>query len=199
MTCLCLGEAIERDLHYRRGYSRTLWWIRVHQDILIKVSRPLHCFTGDLERCESKSRPGGRGGGGEADLHSSTQRISDQLLLLYRKIPIISPGLIQLREGCLEGLLNGEACIRRGEETIKKGLEKSYLAVLVKINLTSKAREKRPRDEVGSKFLFEQIKFTSIQARGGLIFGRGVITGCMFLFAGRWAYKWGGLISGRCL
>ena len=117
---------------------------------------------------------GGGGGGGEADLHSSTQRISDQLLLLYRKIPIISPGLIQLREGCLEGLLNGEACIRRGEETIKKGLEKSYLAVLVKINLTSKAREKRPRDEVGSKFLFEQIKFTSIQARGGLIFGRGL-------------------------
>ena len=26
---------------------------------------------------------------------------------------------------------------------------------------------KRPGDEVGSKFLFEQIKFTSMQARGG--------------------------------
>ena len=111
MTRFCLGEAIECDLHYRRGYSRTLWWIRVHQDILIEVSRPLHCFTGDLERCESKSRPGGRWG---VDLHSSTQRISDQLLLLYRKIPIISPGLIQLREGCLGGLINGEACIRGG-------------------------------------------------------------------------------------
>ena len=128
-TCLtrfCLGEAIERDLHYRRGYSRTLWWIRVHQDILIKVSRPLHCFTGDLERCESKSRPGGQGGGGEADLHSSTQRISDQLLLLYRKIPIISPGLIQLREGYLGGLLNGEVCIwgGGGGERPKKGSRK---------------------------------------------------------------------------
>ena len=55
-------------------------------------------------------------GHGRADLHSSTQRISDQLLLLYRKIPIISPGLIQLREGCLGlgGLINGEACIRGG-------------------------------------------------------------------------------------
>ena len=104
-TRFCLGEAIECDLHYRRGYSRTLWWIRVHQDILIEVSRPLHCFTGDLERCESKSRPGGRGGGG-ADLQSSTHRISDQLLLLYRKIPIISPGLIQLRDGRLGGLIN---------------------------------------------------------------------------------------------
>ena len=61
-----------------------------------------------------KVSQGQGGGGGEADLHSSTQRISDQLLLLYRKIPIISPGLIQLREGCLGGLLNGEACIRRG-------------------------------------------------------------------------------------
>ena len=111
MTRFCPGEAIERDLHYRRGYPRTLWWIRVHQDILIEVSRPLHCFTGDLERCESKSRPGGGGG---ADLHSSIQRISDQLLLLYCKIPIISPGLIQLREGRLGGLINGEACIRRG-------------------------------------------------------------------------------------
>ena len=115
-TRFCLGEAIECDLHYRRGYSRTLWWIRVHQDILIEVSRPLHCFTGDLERCESKSRPGGRGGG--ADLQSSTHRISDQLLLLYRKIPIISPGLIQLRDGRLGGLIN------RGG--LKKGLEKSY-------------------------------------------------------------------------
>ena len=61
-----------------------------------------------------KVSQGQGGGGGEADLHSSTQRISDQLLLLYRKIPIISPGLIQLREGCLGGLLNGEACIRGG-------------------------------------------------------------------------------------
>ena len=193
MTRFCLGEAIECDLHYRRGYSRTLWWIRVHQDILIEVSRPLHCFTGDLERCESKPRPAGG-----ADLQSSTHRISDQLLLLYRKIPIISPGLIQLREGCLGGLINGEACIRGGGGggTKKKGLEKSHIAVLIKINLTCKAREKRPRDEVGSKFLFEQIKFTSIQARGGLIFGRGVITGCIFLFAGRWAYKWEVLIIG---
>ena len=52
--------------------------------------------------------------------------------------------------------------------------------MLVKINLTSKAREKRPGDEVGSKFICEQINFTSVQARGGLIFGRGVITGCIF-------------------
>ena len=57
-------------------------------------------------------------GHGRADLHSSTQRISDQLLLLYRKIPIISPGLIQLRGGRLGGLIN------RGG--LKKGLEKSY-------------------------------------------------------------------------
>ena len=121
-TRFCLGEAIECDLHYRRGYSRTLWWNRVHQDILIEVSRPLHCFTGDLERCESKSRPGGRGRG--ADLQSSTHRISDQLLLLYRKIPIISPGLIQLRDGRLGGLINRGGLYSWGG--LKKGLEKSY-------------------------------------------------------------------------
>ena len=46
----------------------------------------------------------GRGGG---NLRSSTQRISDELLLLYRKILIISPGLIQLRDGRLGGLING--------------------------------------------------------------------------------------------
>ena len=59
----------------------------------------------------------GQGGAG-AVLQSSTHRISDQLLLLYRKIPIISPGLIQLRDGRLGGLIN------RGG--LKKGLEKSY-------------------------------------------------------------------------
>ena len=74
----------------------------------------------------SQGQGGGRGG---ADLHSSTQRISDQLLLLYRKIPIISPGLIQLREGCLGGLINGEACIRGvgggGGETKKRVSKKA--------------------------------------------------------------------------
>ena len=53
---------------------------------------------------------------GGADLQSSTHRISDQLLLLYRKIPIISPGLTQLRDGRLGGLINrGGACIRGGD------------------------------------------------------------------------------------
>ena len=56
----------------------------------------------------------GQGGGGGADLQSSTHRISDQLLLLYRKIPIISPGLIQLRDGRLGGLINRGGCIRGG-------------------------------------------------------------------------------------
>ena len=56
-----------------------------------------------------------QGGGGGADLQSSTHRISDQLLLLYRKIPIISPGLIQLRDGRLGGLINRGGCIRGGD------------------------------------------------------------------------------------
>ena len=58
-----------------------------------------------------------QGQGGGADLQSSTHRISDQLLLLYRKIPIISPGLTQLRDGRLGGLINrgGGACIRGGD------------------------------------------------------------------------------------
>ena len=63
-------------------------------------------------------------GHGRADLHSSTQRISDQLLLLYRKIPIISPGLIQLRDGRLGGLINRGGLYSWGG--LKEGLEKSY-------------------------------------------------------------------------
>ena len=66
---------------------------------------------------------GGVGGGG-ADLQSSTHRISDQLMLLYRKIPIISPGLIQLRDGRLGGLINRGGLYSWGG--LKKGLEKSY-------------------------------------------------------------------------
>ena len=135
-------------------------------------------------------------GGGGADLQSSTHRISDQLLLLYRKIPIISPGLTQLRDGRLGGLINrGGLYSWRG---LKKGLEKSYGSA-GQNQPHLQCHGKAPWRRGWIKIIFEQINFTSIQARGGLIFGRGVITGCIFLFAGRWAYKWGVLISGRCL
>ena len=138
----------------------------------------------------------GQGGGGGADLQSSTHRISDQLLLLYRKIPIISPGLTQLRDGRLGGLINrGGLYSWRG---LKKGLEKSYGSA-GQNQPHLQCHGKAPWRRGWIKIIFEQINFTSIQARGGLIFGRGVITGCIFLFAGRWAYKWGVLISGRCL
>ena len=35
------------------------------------------------------------------------------------------------------------------------------------------------------------------KTRGGLLYPGGLITGCIFLLTGRWAYNRGGLISGR--
>ena len=51
--------------------------------------------------------------------------------LLYRKLPLVSPGLIQLRKRVLDGLINGGSYIRGGYNRIKKSVSKRVIAVLI--------------------------------------------------------------------